>query len=75
MGNQGTTAPMINRNLSWEKSDQYDFGLDLDVFNYRLKLKADYYYKYTKSLLYKVYLPGDVLGSSEQWQNAMEVSN
>lgn len=75
MGNQGTQAPMINRKLSWEKSDQYDFGLDLDLFNYRLKLKLDYYYKYTKSLLYKVELPGDVLGSIDQWQNAMEVSN
>ena len=75
MGNQGTAAPMINRDLSWEKSDQYDFGLDLDLFNYRLKFKLDYYYKYTKSLLYEVTLPGDVLGSSSQWQNAMEVSN
>ena len=75
MGNQGTTAPMINRRLSWEKSDQYDFGLDLDMFNYRLKMKLDYYYKYTKSLLYEVVLPGDVLGNSRQWQNAMEVSN
>ena len=75
MGNQGTYAPMINRRLSWEKSDQYDFGLDLDMFNYRLKMKLDYYYKYTKSLLYSVTLPGDVLGDSSQWQNAMEVSN
>ena len=75
MGNQGMTAPMINRDLSWEKSDQYDFGLDLDLFNYRLKFKLDYYYKYTKSLLYEVTLPGNVLGSISQWQNAMEVSN
>lgn len=75
MGNQGTFAPMINKRLSWEKSDQYDFGLDLDLFNYRLKIKLDYYYKYTKALLYEVVLPGDVLASPKQWQNAMEVSN
>ena len=75
MGNQGMEAPMINRNLSWEKSDQYDFGLDMDLFDYRLKFKLDYYYKYTKSLLYEVTLPGNVLGSRKQWQNVMEVSN
>ncbi|PXZ44591.1 MULTISPECIES: SusC/RagA family TonB-linked outer membrane protein [Sanguibacteroides] len=75
MGNPGKFAPMINRSLKWEKSDQYDFGLDLEFLNYRLKLKLDYYYKYTKSLLYEVKLPSDVLGNTNQWQNAMEVSN
>lgn len=75
MGNQGVKAPMINRDLSWEKSDQYDLGLDIDLFNYRLKVKLDYYYKYTKSLLYEVKLPGNVLGSQNQWRNAMEISN
>lgn len=75
MGNQSVKAPMINRDLSWEKSDQYDLGLDIDMFNYRLKVKLDYYYKYTKSLLYKVTLPGNVLGSTNQWRNAMEISN
>ena len=75
MGNQGAFAPMINRNLSWEKSDQYDIGLDMDMFNYRLKVKLDYYYKYTKSLLYNMVLPGDILGNQKQWRNAMEISN
>ena len=75
MGSQGAFAPMINRDLSWEESDQYDIGLDMDLFDYRLKFKLDYYYKYTKSLLYNVMLPGDVLGNAMQWQNAMEVSN
>lgn len=75
MGNQGMTAPMINRRVGWEESDQYDFGLDLDMFNYRLKLKMDYYYKHTKDMLYEVDLPGDMFKDPTMWQNAMEVSN
>ena len=40
LGNASMTSNgIINRNLTWEKSDQYDVGLDLDLFNYRLKLK------------------------------------
>ena len=79
LGNQAMQADpmggMINRNLTWEESDQYDFGLDLDMFNYRLKLKIDYYYKLTKGLLYDVDLPGDYNFHVMQWQNAMRVSN
>lgn len=76
LGNASMTSNgIINRNLTWEKSDQYDVGLDLDLFNYRLKLKMDYYYKYTKSLLYNVEIPGDFHGAGQQVQNAMEISN
>lgn len=76
LGNLGmASAGIINRKLTWEKSDQYDIGLDLDLFNYRVKLKMDYYYKHTKALLAEVDLPGDFLGSSRQDQNAMETSN
>ena len=28
-------SAMANSHLTWEKSDQYDLGLDLDLFNYR----------------------------------------
>lgn len=76
MGNVGVRPQLLpNTKLSWEETDQYDIGLDVDVFDYRLKLKMDYYYKYTKSLLYNVKLPGDVYLIDRQWQNVMEVSN
>lgn len=42
---------MISPDLTWEKSEQYDIGLDLDMFDYRLKMKLDYYYKLTSSLI------------------------
>lgn len=67
---------VTNRSLKWEESDQYDFGLDIDMFDYRVNLTLDYYYKYTRSLIFKVPLPGDVYGEGGvQWANAMEVSN
>ena len=68
-------SQMENKHLTWEKSDQYDLGLDVDVLNYRLKFKLDYYYKYTKSMLWQVTLPGTVYFHSSMWDNAIEVSN
>lgn len=66
---------MENRNLTWEKSDQYDLGLDMDLLDYRLKFKLDYYYKYTKSMLWQITLPGTVYFHKSMWENAIEVSN
>lgn len=69
-------AGVVNRKLKWEESDQYDLGLDLDLFDYRLNLTMDYYYKNTKSLIYRVPMPGDMYGEGGiQWQNAMAVMN
>lgn len=46
-----------NRELTWEKTSQTNVGLDLSLFNNRLTLNADAYYKYTKDMLLTVYLP------------------
>lgn len=66
---------LLNRKLSWEKTDQYDFGLDISLFNYRVKLTCDYYYRYTKGQLQRMDLGGDLNYQSFQWQNALGVSN
>ena len=39
-----------------EKTDQYDFGIDMDLFNHRLAVTLDYYYRYTDKLLYLIVL-------------------
>lgn len=76
MGNVGVRPQSLsNTKLTWEETDQYDIGLDVDIFDYRVKLKMDYYYKYSKSLLFNVQLPGDVYLKNQQWQNVMEISN
>lgn len=66
---------MISPDLTWEKSEQYNIGLDLDMFDYRLKMKLDYYYKLTSSLIYSVKLPGTILLAGTRMENAMELSN
>lgn len=66
---------LYNQDLSWEKTTQYDFGLDLNFFNYRLGATIDYYYRYTDDLLIPVPLPGDYNGFGKQWRNAAAISN
>ncbi len=67
---------VVNRKLRWEQADQYDVGLDIDMFNYRFTLSVDWYHKYTKSLITRVPMPGDMYGEANfQWRNAMAVSN
>lgn len=40
-----------NPNLEWEKTKQFDIGMDLALFNRRLTLGLDYYHKLTTDLL------------------------
>lgn len=70
-----TSADPIAPELTWEKTKQYDLGLDLDMFNYRINLKLDYYYKYTSALMFEVLLPGSLSPFLSRMENAMEVSN
>ena len=41
-----------NRDLTWEKADQFDAGFDITLFKGRVNIMADAYYKKTKDLLY-----------------------
>lgn len=66
---------LYNEDLSWEETDQYDFGLDMDFLNYRLGITFDYYYRYSDKKLMLVGLPGDHNGYGAQWRNAAAVSN
>ena len=49
---------VANPNLSWEKTSQLDFGFDLGLFNNRVNVVADYYYKKTTDLLLSVIVSG-----------------
>ena len=70
-----TTDKPVSPYLTWEKTRQYDLGLDMDMFNYRLNVKLDYYYKYTSSLIYDIPIPGSLYAFGAQVENAMEISN
>lgn len=41
----------FNNNLTWETSQQTDIGLDINMFNNRLTVGADYFDKRTKDLI------------------------
>lgn len=73
----GTLAPnaYYNQSLSWEQTDQYDFGLDLDFFDSRLSIVTDYYYRYTDKLLDAVPLAFGYNMYNKQWRNAGAISN
>jgi TonB-linked SusC/RagA family outer membrane protein len=40
-----------NENLKWQKTTEYDLGLDMGLFNDRVLINPRYYYKLTKGLL------------------------
>jgi TonB-dependent starch-binding outer membrane protein SusC len=47
-----------NPNLKWESTEQTNVGIDFGLFNGRLNVTADYYYKKTTDLLMPRGLPG-----------------
>jgi TonB-linked SusC/RagA family outer membrane protein len=50
-------ATLGNPILGWEKAKEFDFGIDLGVFQNRLLLNFDYYNKLTSDLLLNVPVP------------------
>jgi TonB-linked SusC/RagA family outer membrane protein len=40
-----------NPNLKWERTNQFDIGFNTALFDHRIRLEMDYYYKLTKDLL------------------------
>ena len=66
---------IYNNGLSWEETDQYDLGVDLDFLDYRLGVTVDYYYRYTDKLLFNSEVAGDYNYYSTQWRNAGAISN
>jgi outer membrane receptor protein involved in Fe transport len=67
-------ANIANKKLKWETTTQYDVGLDVGLFQGRLRLSMDYYYKLTTDLLAQVDLPPSA-GFSSSTQNIGSVSN
>ena len=56
-GSQGTTlypSRVANPDLTWEKTTQYNIGVDFSIFKDRLTITADAYYSRTTDLLLSV---------------------
>jgi len=46
-----------NPNLKWEKTKSYDIGFDAEIFNHRIKVNFDYYYKKIENMITSVNIP------------------
>lgn len=73
-------SSMQLNNLKWESSTEVDGGVDLEVFDSRLTMTFDYYYKYTSDLLQSgVAIPSSTgyynKGNTIGYYNSGELSN
>lgn len=69
-----TLSSLANADLSWEKSNQIDLGLDLGFLNERIHFSFDVYRKITNALLYSKNLPATT-GYASAMSNIGSISN
>lgn len=55
---------IVDKDISWEKSHEYNIGLDYGFLNNRITGSIEWYTKTSKDLLYKVQLPLEAGGGS-----------
>lgn len=68
----GSKTNIGNKDLTWETTTQTNVGIDWSMFNGRLSVTLDGYYKYTKNLLMNVPLPAP---NPSIYRNEGEMSN
>jgi TonB-linked SusC/RagA family outer membrane protein len=54
---KGAAAAMANKALTWEKSHEYNLGIDLGFFDERLSASVDLYHKMTKDIILSRQVP------------------
>lgn len=71
----GVSATILpNENITWETTAVSNIGFDMSVFNGKLGVEAEYFYKKTTDILYRV-STSQVLGLTPSEQNAGVVEN
>jgi len=66
---------IANPDLTWEKTTQTNFGLDITTWNNRLTFTADVYWKTTKGLIMSIPLPSSVGVDQPFVRNDGELTN
>ncbi|MCB9300552.1 MAG: TonB-dependent receptor [Lewinellaceae bacterium] len=77
-GQIATGAALVetgNDKIKWETTTQTDFGLDLSLFEDRISLLADYYYKKSSDVLVRIPIPQAGGSQNPPFVNAGEVEN
>ena len=67
-------SSISNSDLTWEKTKQYDVGLDVVTLNNRLTFTIDAYLRKTTDLLLNVKIPS-ASGFTNAWQNIGKMDN
>ena len=57
-----------NPDLGWQKTNSWNFGVDMSLFNNRISFAVDYYIKNVSDMLYQVSMPS-VIGYPKAYQN------
>ncbi len=65
---------LANENLTWEKTLEYNLGLELGLFDERLHFDLDLYNKTTRDLLLKAPVL-NISGYTKAWQNIGSIRN
>lgn len=65
---------LANRKTSWETTEQYNLGLDLDIFN-KISTSIDYYIKNTRDILMQVPVSSTLGMTTVPYQNAGKMQN
>ncbi len=68
------SSTLANRAITWEQTDEYNFGLDLNTLNSRVNLSAEYYYSVTRKLLFKQ-PASSFTGFTDYWNNIGKIRN
>lgn len=66
--------PMANQDITWEKTDQWNVGVDAAFWGNKLTLGADWFRKETRDILLQLPVP-NMMGVSAPMQNAGVVRN
>lgn len=74
LGTGTTQTQVANEKISWEKSTQFNVGVDFDLFNSKLTGTFDYYVRNINDMLQQFPIPLYV-GLSSSWENAGSMRN
>jgi len=74
-GNPGIAPQQLaNPDLRWERTNQFNIGVDVAFLDGRIAFDLNYYNKYTRDGLLLLALPSTT-GFANYWSNAAEISN
>lgn len=71
----GAIIQLGDSNLKWETSEQINVGLDLGLFNNRVRATVDVYEKNVEDLLYTISTNASATGFTSYWTNDGEMQS